>query len=191
MSEILSVLMVYFLIEKFKNIVQVLQPSIQQRKIYYVKQKRVILGFLWHLKKRAMGKLLKENGEPDEGIIEKLVFHEVKENFLFFIFVFDNIFVGYYGRLFSSIDVDNNGHISDSELRALMVGINFDKIFLDQNDAVNKIMKDFDTSGNSTIEYHEFLGGISRWLKKTVQAAARNPGSETKIFEDFLIFEVS
>ncbi|XP_030928543.1 sodium/calcium exchanger NCL-like isoform X1 [Quercus lobata] len=141
---------------------QVLQPSIQQRKIYYVKQKRVILGFLWHLKKRAMGKLLKENGEPDEGIIEKL---------------------------FSSIDVDNNGHISDSELRALMVGINFDKIFLDQNDAVNKIMKDFDTSGNSTIEYHEFLGGISRWLKKTVQAAARNPGSETKIFEDFLIFE--
>ncbi|XP_030928544.1 sodium/calcium exchanger NCL1-like isoform X2 [Quercus lobata] len=77
---------------------QVLQPSIQQRKIYYVKQKRVILGFLWHLKKRAMGKLLKENGEPDEGIIEK-------------------------------------------------------------------------------------------WLKKTVQAAARNPGSETKIFEDFLIFE--
>ena len=111
--------------------------------------------------------------------------------FDFYVSVFDEIFVGYYGRLFSSIDVDHDGHISDSELRALMVGINFDEIDLDQNEAVNKIMKDFDTSGNSTIEEHEFVSGISRWLKKTMRAAARNPGSETKVFEDFHILKVN
>nr|POF08461.1 calcium-dependent protein kinase 8 [Quercus suber] len=136
----------------------VLHPWIQERKIDYVMHKHVILGFLRHLKKHSLGKLLDENGEPDEGIIKKL---------------------------FSSIDVNDNGHISDSELRALMVGINFDEIDLDQNEAVNKIMKDFDTSSDSKIVFDEFVSGISRWLKKTMRAAARNPGSETKVFIDF------
>ncbi|KAF3965916.1 hypothetical protein ACB098_06G080100 [Castanea mollissima] len=136
---------------------QVLQPWIQKRKIAYVKHKHLILGFLTHLKKHALGRLLDKNGEPDKGNIEKL---------------------------FSSIDVNHDGYISDSELRALMVGINFDEIDLDQNEAVNKIMKDFDTTGDSKIQGHEFFSGISRWLKKTMQAAARNPGSETKAFED-------
>ena len=71
MSEILSILIVYFLIEKVKNIVQVLQPWIQERKIAYVKHKHVIIAFLRHLKKHALGRLLNENGEPDEEIIEK------------------------------------------------------------------------------------------------------------------------
>ena len=65
-----------------------------------------------------------------------------------------------------------------------MVGINFDEIDLDQNEAVNKIMKDFDTSGDSKIERYEFVNGISRWLDKTMRAAARDPGSETKVFKD-------
>lgn len=141
---------------------QVLQPWIQKRKIDYVKHKHFILGFLRHLKKHSLGKLLNDNGEPDEGIIKKL---------------------------FSSIDVNDDGHISDSELRALMVGINFDGVVLDQNEAVNKIMKDFDTSGDSKIVLDEFISGISRWLKKTMPAVARNPGlktkgSETKVFDD-------
>ena len=93
-------------------------------------------------------------------------------------------FVGYYGRLFSSIDVNHDEYISDSELRALMVGINFDEIDLDQNEAVNKIMKYFDTSGDSKIDGDEFVSGISRWLKKKMRAAARDPGSETKVFDD-------
>ena len=71
MSEILSILIVYFLIEKVKNIVQVLQPEIQKRKIDYVKHKHVFLGFLRHLKQRALGRLLNENGEIDKVTIEK------------------------------------------------------------------------------------------------------------------------
>ncbi|XP_050247454.1 sodium/calcium exchanger NCL-like isoform X4 [Quercus robur] len=137
---------------------KVLQPWIQDRKISYVKHKHVILAFLRHLKKRALGRLLNENGDPDEGNIAKL---------------------------FSTIDTNHDGHISDSELRAWIVGINFDEIDLDQNDAVNKIMKDFDTSGNSSIEKEEFVDGISRWLNKTKKTAARDPGPETKLFNDF------
>ena len=105
--------------------------------------------------------------------------------FDFYVSVFDEIFVGYNGRLFSAIDVNHDGHITDSELRALIVGINFDEIDLDQNDAVNRIMKYFDTSGNYSIEKGEFVDGISRWLNKTKKTAARNPGSLTKCFYDF------
>nr|POE55696.1 hypothetical protein CFP56_27732 [Quercus suber] len=137
---------------------QVLRPWIQERKIDYVKHKHVILGFLRNLKKHSLGRLLDENSEPDEGIIAKL---------------------------FSSIDANHDGHISYSELRALLVGINFDEIDLDRDDAVNKIMKDFDTSGNSCIEKEEFVDGISRWLNKTKKTAVRNPGSLTKFFDDF------
>ncbi|KAM3744815.1 hypothetical protein ACB098_06G079900 [Castanea mollissima] len=137
---------------------QVLQPWIQRRKIAYVKHKHFIFKILEHLRKKSLGRLLREDGEPDTEIIKKL---------------------------FSSIDENHNNCISDSELRALMVGIIFDEIVLDQNDAVNKIMNDFDTSGNSTLEEDEFVSGISRWLKKTMRAAARNRGSDTKVFNDF------
>ncbi|XP_050247450.1 sodium/calcium exchanger NCL-like isoform X2 [Quercus robur] len=137
---------------------QVLQPRIQKRKIDYVKHKHLFLGILKHLKKRALGRLLNENGEPDKETIEKL---------------------------FSSIDTNYDGEISHSELRALFVGINFDEIDLVDLDAVvNKIMKDFDTSGNSKIDKHEFVNGISKWLNLTKKTAARNPASETKIFDD-------
>ncbi|XP_030932662.1 sodium/calcium exchanger NCL-like [Quercus lobata] len=139
---------------------QVLQPKIQKRKIDYVKHKHVFLGFLKHLKKRALGRLLDENGEPDRVTIE---------------------------NLFSSIDANHDGHISDSELRALMVGINFEEIDLDQSAAVDKIMNDFDTSGNSVIDKDEFVNGISRWLNKAKLAAARNavPFSITTFINDY------
>ncbi|KAM3696991.1 hypothetical protein ACB098_06G080000 [Castanea mollissima] len=135
---------------------QVLQPWIQRRKIAYVKLKHVIFGLLSNLKKHALGRLLNDNGEPNKDIIKKL---------------------------FNAIDSNHNGDISHSELRAFMVGINIDEIDLDE--AVNKIMNDFDTSGNSTLEEDEFVSGISRWLKKTMRAAARNCGSDTKVFNDF------
>ena len=105
--------------------------------------------------------------------------------FDFYVSVFDEIFVGYNGRLFSAIDVNHDGHITYSELRALIVGIQFEEYFdLDHDAVVNKIMNDFDTSGNSKIEMPEFVAGISRWLNKTIKTAARNPGSEAKLLND-------
>jgi hypothetical protein len=67
--------MFYLLIEKVKNIVQVFQPWIQRRKLDYVKHKHVIVGLLRHLREHALGKLVRDDGEPDKEIIEKLVFY--------------------------------------------------------------------------------------------------------------------
>ncbi|KAM3696726.1 hypothetical protein ACJW31_06G060300 [Castanea mollissima] len=139
---------------------KVLQPWIQNKKIDYVKHKHFILAFLRHLRRHALGRLLREDGEPDKGFIEKL---------------------------FSAIDVNHDGQISASELRALIVGIEFEEIDLDLDDAVNIIMNNFDTSGDSNIEKHEFVNGISTWLKKT---AARNPVSETKLLNDLHMVKI-
>ncbi|KAL0001471.1 hypothetical protein SO802_015252 [Lithocarpus litseifolius] len=158
---ILIGLVVSFLLLIAYCLYQVLQPWIQRRKLAYVRHKRVILGLLRHLKQRALGRLLKEDGNPDTVTIEKL---------------------------FSAIDTNGDREISDIELRALIVGIQFEEIIdLDCDDAVNKIMNDFDTSHNNKIDQQEFVNGISKWLNKIKQGAARNAGqySMKKFFNDF------
>ena len=69
MFEILSILMFYFLIGKVKNVVQVLQPLIQKRKIYYVKLKSDNLEELL----RRIRKDGEPNDEPNEDTIKRLV----------------------------------------------------------------------------------------------------------------------
>ncbi|XP_075669433.1 sodium/calcium exchanger NCL-like [Castanea sativa] len=137
---------------------QVLQPWIQRRKLTYVRHKHVILGFL---KQHALERLLKEDGNPDTETIEKL---------------------------FTATDTDRDKEISDIELRALIVGIQFEEISdLDFDDAVDKIMKDFDTSRNNKIDKREFVDGISKWLNKIKRVAACNAGrySMTNFFDNF------
>jgi hypothetical protein len=60
-----------------RNVVQVLQPLIQRRKIEYVKLRRIILKLLSrYLKKNGPGMLLllMVDGEPSEETIKVLVF---------------------------------------------------------------------------------------------------------------------
>ncbi|KAK4255860.1 hypothetical protein QN277_008799 [Acacia crassicarpa] len=129
---------------------QVFQPLIQRRRLAYVKHKHVIFGVLKHLRQQALGRLLKEDGEPDREIIKKL---------------------------FSKIDENGDGQLSHGEWRALVVGIHFDEIDLDDDDdAVTKIIDDFDTSRNSFINEEEFFNGISRWLFKAKRS--RRPSAD-------------
>ncbi|GMY31965.1 sodium/calcium exchanger NCL-like [Fagus crenata] len=133
---------------------QVFQPWIQRRKLDYVKHKHVIVGLLRHLREHALGKLVRDDGEPDKEIIEKLFF---------------------------TIDTNHDGSISASELRALIVVFQFDGVDLDHNDAVDKIMKDFDTSHDNHIDKDEFVTGISRWLNRTKRTASRDSDAHTMI----------
>jgi hypothetical protein len=90
-------------------------------------------------------------------------------------------------RLFSAIDTDKDGNISKSELRALIVGIQFEEIDLDKEDAADKLMKDFDTSHNDVIDKDEFFQGIKKWLGKFKwpRPPSGDPGPHTKHFLDF------
>ncbi|KAI4366060.1 hypothetical protein MLD38_021983 [Melastoma candidum] len=133
---------------------QIFQPWIQKRKLEYVNHKHVIFGFLKHVKKHALGKLMTEDGEVNKVVVQKL---------------------------FKTIDENGDGLLSVGELKAFIVGVRFEEIDLDESDAVNKIMKDFDTSNDYHLDEHEFVGGITRWLDKAVRsgegASVRNLGT--------------
>lgn len=127
---------------------QVFVPWIQKRRLAYAKHKHVISGLLKHLRKRALGRLLTEEGEPNDEIIRKL-FHTIDEN--------------------------HDGNLSKAELRALIVGIQFEEIDLDKNEAVDKVMSDFDTSNDQFVDEGEFVKGISRWLMEAKRYGGSGP----------------
>ncbi|KAF3442447.1 hypothetical protein FNV43_RR16363 [Rhamnella rubrinervis] len=140
---------------------QVFQPWIQRRRIAYAKHKHVISGILQHLKNNALGKLLTEDGQPNRDVIHKL---------------------------FVTIDENNDDHLSPSELKALLIGIRFNEIDFNKDDAVVKVMKDFDTSRDSKVDFEEFFKGISKWLDEAKRAAdvKEDPGFRTlKFLNDF------
>ncbi|KAL7218332.1 hypothetical protein ACSBR2_011575 [Camellia fascicularis] len=140
---------------------QVFQPWIQRRRLAYAKHKHLISGFLKYLKMRAVGKFIKDDGELNTEIVE---------------------------QLFRTIDGDNDGFITEPELKALIVLMRLDEINFDQDDAVRKVMNDFDTSNDYKIDLREFINGISKWLDEAKQAGApsREAGTATmKYLDDF------
>ncbi|CAM8995295.1 unnamed protein product [Rhodiola kirilowii] len=139
---------------------QVFQPWIQRRKLAFAKHKHVISGLLQHFKMRALGRLLTDEGDPNLEVIEKL---------------------------FEAIDENKDGYLSAAELKALIIGIQFEQIDLDKNDAVAKVLSDFDTSNNLHIEKDEFIRGVSKWLNEAKRAGAPSQsGAHTqKFLSDF------
>ncbi|XP_057766434.1 sodium/calcium exchanger NCL-like [Salvia miltiorrhiza] len=138
---------------------QVFQPWVQKRRLDYIKHRHVMSGILKHLKKRALGRLSTEEGRPNVQVLSKL---------------------------FKAIDENEDGYLSHKELRALIIGIQFDEINLDHNDAVEKVMKEFDTSRDSKVDLAEFIVGIGRWLEEAKLANHPNHAADSmKYIDDF------
>ncbi|KAL2944490.1 Sodium/calcium exchanger NCL [Bienertia sinuspersici] len=113
----------------------VFQPWIQKRRLYYVKHKRVMTGFLKHLKKKALGRLCDHEGNPNREIITKI---------------------------FHALDHDESGYLSRGELGAFVVGMNFEGMSMGKDDIVEKVMKEFDTGNqDGKLDLEEFIQGIS------------------------------
>ncbi|MFS7946784.1 putative EF-hand domain-containing protein [Helianthus anomalus] len=68
--------------------------------------------------------------------------------------------------LFKFIDVDEDEHLSHSELRALILGMRLSEINLSEDDVVDKVMKEFDQSENNLVDEKEFIAGIGKWLEE-------------------------
>lgn len=131
------------------------------RRIAYAKHKHVISGILNHLKSQNLGRLLRDDGQPNTQIIEKL---------------------------FDKIDENSDGHLSASELRAFVLGVQFQVIDLDKDDAVDRVLKEFDTSANNFVEKDEFVAGISKWLHVAKGGRASNDDRDPhamKFISDF------
>ncbi|RWR97479.1 EF-hand domain-containing protein [Cinnamomum micranthum f. kanehirae] len=138
---------------------EVFEPRIQERRLLkYAEQKLVVSGILKHVKRDALGRLLTQDGKPNIPVIEKR---------------------------FQKLDLDCDGYISHSELTALLVGINFEDIDLDTNDAVERVMEDFDASGDVKISKEEFIEGLSKWLNVAISSVSQPKPFSSKFVDDF------
>lgn len=96
-------------------------------------------GILKHFNNSALGKLSSADGKPNTEVLKKI---------------------------FKRIDDNEDGHLSHAELKALIVGIHFNEITLDENEVVERVLKDFDTSLDSNVDFNEFVAGVGRWLQE-------------------------
>jgi len=155
---VLLALITSFLLVLSYCLYQVFQPWIQRRKLAYVKHKHVISGILRHAQMQALGRLLNDDGTPNEDVIRKL---------------------------FRKIDIDDSGNLSHSELHALIVGINFEELDFDKMDAVDKVMNDFDTSRNDVLEEDEFVQGMKKWLNEAKRTVPASGAFSNKFINEF------
>ncbi|EPS57671.1 hypothetical protein M569_17145, partial [Genlisea aurea] len=116
---------------------QVFQPWIQRRRLAYARHKHVVSGILKHFKMRSLGKLSDGSGNPNREVLRKL-FHTIDEN--------------------------DDGFLSHSELRALIAGIQLELVNLDYDEAVSKVLQDFDSSRDNRVDLDEFVAGVGKWL---------------------------
>ncbi|XAR56495.1 hypothetical protein NMG60_11037011 [Bertholletia excelsa] len=125
---------------------QVFQPSIQRRRLAFAKHKHLMSGILIQLTEQ--GRLLNCDGNPDSETTK---------------------------GLFERIAGNGDGTISLHELRGLIAGISFEDLNFDQNDAADRMMRDFDKKNDNEIDCNEFVDGISRWL---LEAKRNGPSSD-------------
>ncbi|KAK4741731.1 hypothetical protein SAY87_025319 [Trapa incisa] len=130
---------------------QVFQPQIQRRKIAYAMHKQLMSGILRQIKSRAVGKLIDDEGKPNQEVILSL---------------------------FQMLDKDSDGFLSPDEIRGLVVGIQLDEMDMDVDDAVSRVLNDFDLSKDSSIDKNEFIRGITKWLHKAMRSAGRSSRNE-------------
>lgn len=102
-------------------------------------------------------------------------------------FLFNCVFLFFplNNRLFHWLDLDKDEHISAQELTALIIGIEFENIDLDNDDVVSKVMEDFDTSGDAKIDSGEFLKGITKWLEEAKHSVVDGGSYSKKFVDDF------
>ncbi|KAI5661804.1 hypothetical protein M9H77_21127 [Catharanthus roseus] len=139
---------------------QVFQPWIQRRRLAYAKHKHIISGILKHLKMRALGKFVRDDGTPNTEVLEKL---------------------------FNTIDENSDGYLSATELRALIIGIEFEEVNLDEHDAVDEVMREFDQSHDNRIDITEFSRGITKWLSEVKRSSRyqHDERKELQLISDF------
>ncbi|KAM7275266.1 hypothetical protein ACFE04_017132 [Oxalis oulophora] len=103
------------------------------------------------------------------------------------------IWTWYAGRisvipLFTTIDTNGDGSLSAGEMKALIIGIQFEQIDLDKDDVVENIMRDFDITNDGCVEEGEFVNGITKWLIEARQAggaSSADPGRTQKYIDYF------
>ncbi|KAK1389276.1 putative sodium/calcium exchanger membrane region, EF-hand domain pair [Heracleum sosnowskyi] len=127
----------YHSVNSMKDLYQILQPWIQNRKKEHEMKKELVSQIVGHVQSSALGSLYTEDGTPD--------IHAIK-------------------KLFQNTDLDKDNSISQEELKKLIIQVNFGKIPWDADEMVGKMMEQLDVNGDQVINEEEFISGFLKWL---------------------------
>lgn len=65
-------------------------------------------------------------------------------------------------------------------------------INLNEDDAVNKLMKEFDTSGDDEVDFEEFITGIANWLEEArstkINSSINGPDTTNYIHDYYEVY---
>jgi hypothetical protein len=101
----------------------------------YAKHKHVISGILRHAQMQSLGRLLNDDGTPNEQVIRNC--DPFLSQLLSVVCPVARSLAHCFRscRLFRKIDMDESRSLSRAELHALIVGINFEEVDFDSTDA--------------------------------------------------------
>ncbi|CAH1425714.1 unnamed protein product [Lactuca virosa] len=143
-------LLVYF-------IYQVLEPSIQKRRLSYVKHENLVVDILKHLQEHTAEKLLTVDGSANLPAIK---------------------------GFFTKIDHDGDNYISFSELKELLQDIKFRQLTWNKETRMEEIMKEFDKDSDSKVSMEEFVDRFTKWLDETKGAVDDRPYRSIRSWKD-------
>ncbi|XP_002987555.2 sodium/calcium exchanger NCL1 [Selaginella moellendorffii] len=128
-------------------IYQIMSPWIQQRRIALARQRFRLFHTLQKLssysKSKSWGDLVLSDGSTNTEALTKL---------------------------FSYFDEDKSGHLTQHELKALIIGLGIGhESLLPKEEELKAWMSDFDRSSDDKISESEFISGFTRWIKDLQQ----------------------
>ncbi|XP_027340347.1 sodium/calcium exchanger NCL-like [Abrus precatorius] len=126
--------------------------------IEHVRKERELKGHLIsevlrHAQNDMVGRLRKDDGAPDIAAIK---------------------------RLFEEFDINQDHHISRSELGKIVKGIQFGKV-VDAEEAVSKLIQDLDHNRDNEISENEFVEGLTKWINSNPNQASNSKSSSHQI----------
>ncbi|KAK9056945.1 hypothetical protein SSX86_024310 [Deinandra increscens subsp. villosa] len=142
-------LLVYF-------IYQVFEPSIQKRRLSYVKHEHLVLDILKHIQEHTAEKILTEDGLANLPAIKSL---------------------------FTKIDQDGDAYISFPELKDLLQDIKFRQLTWDKQQTIEQVMQEFDGDGDTKVTVDEFTDRFTKWLDET-KSAVNKPYRSVSSWKD-------
>ncbi|KAK4363968.1 hypothetical protein RND71_015326 [Anisodus tanguticus] len=137
----------YHSIRSLKDIYEILQPWLKKKREEHEMMKHILSDIFQHVEGTAIGTLYTEDGKPNIDAIRKL---------------------------FESIDHNEDNVISRAELRQLITNIKFGAAPLDLDEKVDRIIKQFDVSGDEMISVEEFITGFSQYLHHSLSPESKD-----------------
>nr|XP_043624743.1 sodium/calcium exchanger NCL2-like isoform X2 [Erigeron canadensis] len=143
-------LIVYFVYQMF-------EPSIQKRRLSYVKHENLVVDILKHLQEYTAEQVLLEDGSANLPAIR---------------------------RLFMKIDQDGDSYITFPELKELLQDIKFRQFAWSKEKTIEDIMKEFDKDADGKVTMDEFVYRFTKWLDETKNAVDKRPFRSIKSWKD-------